>query len=139
MAKKTAYDAFLTECEPYFLDGAHTIAQFAQRTQAIVRKAVEHRWDSLVEALGFTENEATLVDYCDPDKLQKAKSTDGVSLGVKIKVSDLFEAGIYKYWLIDVDRLLHRRGEKGRRSEEIPVLSFQWHGLTGCLTPAPLR
>ena len=76
MAKKTAYDAFLAECEPYFLDGVHTIGQFAQRTQEIVREAVDRHWDSFVEALGFTEDEIALLDYWDPDRLQRAKPTD---------------------------------------------------------------
>jgi hypothetical protein len=98
MARKTANGKFLTECEPYFLDSVHTIAQFAQRTQEIVREAVEHRWDALVVALGFPGDKVSLVDYCYPDKLQKAKPTEEVNLGVKVKCSNVFEAGIYRYW-----------------------------------------
>jgi hypothetical protein len=101
MAKKTAYDALLAECEPYFLDGVHTISRFAERTQEIVREAVDRQWDLLVEALGFTEDEIALLDYWDPVKLQRAKPTDGISVGVKLKVSDLFEAAIYRYWVVE--------------------------------------
>jgi hypothetical protein len=101
MAKKTAYDAFLAECEPFFLDGVHTIAQFAQRTQEIVRDAVDRRWASLVEALGFTKDETALLNYWEPDKLQRAEPTDGISVGVKFKVPNLFEAGIYRYWIVE--------------------------------------
>jgi hypothetical protein len=101
MARRTTDDGLLVECEPYFLDGVHTIARFSQRTQEIVREAVNRHWDSLVEALGFAYDEVSLVDYCYPDKLQKAKPTDEVNLGVKIKFSDVFEAAIYRYWEVD--------------------------------------
>ena len=93
--------ALLAECEPYFLDGVHTISRFAERTQEIVREAVDRQWDSLVEALDFTEDEIALLDYWDPVKLQRAKPTDGISVGVKLKVSDLFEAAIYRYWVVE--------------------------------------
>lgn len=99
MSKRTTQDALLAECEPYFLDGVRTIAQFAQRTQEIVRDAVERHWEPLVGALHFPEDRITLVDYWQPDKLQKAKSADdGVFIGVKLKVSDVFKAGVYRYW-----------------------------------------
>lgn len=98
---RTAHDPLLVECEPYFLDGVHVIARFAQRTQELVREAVEQHWDALVEALGFSNDELTLVDYCYPDKLQKARPADELNLGVKIKLSNVFEAGIYRYWDVD--------------------------------------
>lgn len=62
---------------------------------------MDRHLDSLVEALGFTEDEIALLDYWDPDKLQKTKPTDGISIGVKFKVSDLFEAAIYRYWIVE--------------------------------------
>jgi hypothetical protein len=98
---KTTYDAFLAECEPYFLDGVHTVARFAQRTQEIVRDAVEGRWASLVRALGFTEDEIALLNYWEPDKLQRAEPTDNICIGMKFKVSNLFEARIYRYWIVE--------------------------------------
>ena len=98
---RTAHDPLLAECEPYFLDGVHVIARFAQRMQELAREAVEQHWDALVEALGFSDDKLTLVDYCDPDKLQKAKPTDGLWLGVKVKFSNVFEVGIYRYWDVD--------------------------------------
>lgn len=101
MANRTAHDALLAECEPYFLDGVHTIAQFAQRTQELVREAVERQWDPLVQALGFSDDEIALVDYWYPDRLQRAKPTDNVCLGVKLKVSGVFQAVIYRYWVVD--------------------------------------
>lgn len=101
MGKKTAYDAFLAECEPYFLDGVHTIAEFARRTQEIVREAVERRRVLLVEALSFTEGEIALLEYWYPDKLQRAKPTDDIWGGVKFKVTNVFEAAIYRYWVVE--------------------------------------
>jgi hypothetical protein len=70
--------------------------QFARRTREVVREAVDRHGDALVGALGFTEDEITFLDYWDPDKLQRAKPTDGISVGVKLKVSDLFEVAIYR-------------------------------------------
>ena len=104
MAKKSADDALLAECEPYFPDGVRTIAQFARHTQEVVRAAVDKHWASLVEALGLPEDDITLLDYWCPDKLQKAKPTDEICIGVKLKVSDLFEAGIYRYWEVEDEK-----------------------------------
>jgi len=101
MAITTATDALLVACEPYFLDGVLTIAQFAQRTQALVRKAVERHRGPLVEALGFTDDEIAVEDYCYPNKLHKANPSDAVSLGVRLKVSNLFATGIYRYWKVE--------------------------------------
>jgi hypothetical protein len=101
MAKSKAHDGFLVECEPYFLDGALTVAQFAQRTQEIVRHSVERQWESLIQALGFGQDEVALLDFWDPDKLQKAKPTDDLRLGVKLKVGNLLEAPIYRYWTVE--------------------------------------
>lgn len=101
MANRVAQDGFLADCEPYFLDGVHTIAQFAQRTQEIVREAVERHWSQLVNALGFSEDEVNLLDYYNPDKLQRVKPADVICLGVKLKVSNVFEAAIYRYWTIE--------------------------------------
>jgi hypothetical protein len=81
MAKKSANDALLAECEPYFPDGVRTIAQFARHTQETVRAAVDKLRDSLVKALGFPDD-IPLLDYWDPDKLQKVKPTDGIYIGV---------------------------------------------------------
>lgn len=99
--KENATDAFLADCEPYFIDGVYTIAQFAQRTQDMIRKVAERRWKPLVEALGFEEDQVSLLDYWYPDKLQKAKPTDEIDLGVKLKVSDVLEVGIYRYWRVE--------------------------------------
>jgi hypothetical protein len=101
MAKRTADDALLADCEPYFLDGVLTIARFAQRTQQLVRKTVDRHWDSLVEALGFQEDEISLLDYWDPDKFQKVLPNDGACIGVKFKVSNLVEGGFYRYWEVE--------------------------------------
>jgi hypothetical protein len=101
MAKSKAYDGFLVECEPYFLDGALTVAQFAQRTQEIVRHSVERQLESLLRALGFGQDEVALLDYWEPDKLQKAKPSDDIRLGVKLKVASLLEAPIYRYWTVE--------------------------------------
>ena len=98
MARTNARDTLLAECEPYFLDGVHTIAQIAQRTQSIVRQAVERYWDKLAEAFRLPVDQIALVDYSEPDKLQKAKPTDGIYLGVKAKFSNVFEAAVYRYW-----------------------------------------
>ena len=97
----TAYDNFLFECEPYFLDGALTVARFAQQTQEIIRHTVEGRWELIVEALGFTKNEVDLLDYWYPDKFQKAKPMDEIYVGVKLKLSDRFEGAIYRYWIVE--------------------------------------
>ncbi len=102
MAKGTTVrEDFLADCEPYFLDAAHTIAQFAQRNQEIVRRAVEQRWNGLVSSLGFEKGEVDLLDYWVPDKLQKAKPMDEIGLGVKLKVADRFEGGIYRYRAVE--------------------------------------
>jgi hypothetical protein len=101
MPKKTDNDTFLTECEPYFLDGVHTIGQFATRTQDIVRNAVERHRESLIRALGFADDEVAVLDYWWPDKLQKAKPTDYIWIGVKLKVSDAFQAAIYRFWVAE--------------------------------------
>jgi hypothetical protein len=98
MAKKTSIDPFLAECEPYFLAGAQTIAQFARRSQEDFREAVEKRIPELVEALGFDEDEVDVLDYWYPDKLQRAKPSEEICLGVKLKSSDLFEASFDRYW-----------------------------------------
>jgi len=52
-------------------------------------------------ALGFTKDETALLNYWEPNKLQRAEPTDGISVGVKFKVSNLFEAGIYRYWIVE--------------------------------------
>jgi hypothetical protein len=101
MPTTTSPDTFLVDCEPYFLDGAQVIAEIARRNQALVRKVVERHWDPLVEALGFPEDDLVLLDYWEPNKFQKVNPTDGISLGVKLKVSDCFEAGIYRYWVVE--------------------------------------
>lgn len=100
ITQSTTHDGFLAACEPYFLDGVHTVAQFAQRTQKAVRRAVELRKGPLVKALGLKADEVTLLDYWSPDKIQKAKPTEEIGLGVKLKVSDWFESAIYRYWKI---------------------------------------
>lgn len=98
MTKKTARDAFLADCEPYFLDAVHTIVEFARRTQEIVGEAVDRHRGPLFQALGFPEDEVVRSDYSWPDKLQKTKPTDGLNLGTKLKVSDRLETAIYRYW-----------------------------------------
>jgi hypothetical protein len=42
--------------------------------------------------------QVALLDYWYPDRFQKASPTEEINVGVKLKVSDLFEAGIYRYW-----------------------------------------
>jgi hypothetical protein len=98
MTKKTARDAFLADCEPYFLDAVHTIAEFARRTQEIVGEAVDRHRGPLCQALGFPEDEVVRSDYSWPDKLQKTKPTDELDLGTKLKVPDRLETAIYRYW-----------------------------------------
>ncbi len=101
MAKRTGPDPLLAECESYFLDGVLTAAAFAQRTQELVSGAVERHKAALAKALGFPEDEITVVDYCDPDKLQKTKPDELLYLGAKLKFSNVFESAIYRYWGVD--------------------------------------
>jgi hypothetical protein len=101
MPTTTSPDTFLVDCEPYFLDGAQVIAEIARRNQALVRKVVERRWVPLVEALGFSEEKLVLLDYWEPNQFQKVTPTDGIYLGVKLKVSDCFEAEICRYWVVE--------------------------------------
>ena len=37
MTRNGVNDSLLTECEPHFLDAVHTIAQFSQKAQELVR------------------------------------------------------------------------------------------------------
>ena len=106
MANKVAHDVLLAECEPYFLDGVHTIVHVAQRTQELVREAVERHLGPLVKALGFSSDEISLSDYWNPDKLQRTKPIDAICIGVKLKVSDLFEGYIDRYWIYEKDEKL---------------------------------
>jgi hypothetical protein len=101
MKKRTTGDPLLAECEPYFLDGVHTIAEFARRTQDVVWEAVDRHWGPLLKALGFSEKEVARSDYCWPDKLQKATPTDAISLGARLKASDLLDMAIYRYWVVE--------------------------------------
>jgi hypothetical protein len=101
MPTTTAPDTFLVDCESYFLDGAQVIAEFSRRNQALIRKVVERHWDALVEALGFPTDDLGLLDYWEPNKFQKLNPTDAISLGVKLRVTDCFEAAIYRYWAVE--------------------------------------
>ena len=65
---------------------------------------MDKHWNPLVEALEFPEEDITLLDYWNPDKFQKVKPTDGIRIGVRLKVSDLFEAGIYRYWEVEDEK-----------------------------------
>jgi hypothetical protein len=98
MPNKTATDALLADCEPYFLDGVHTIAEIVRRTQEIVHDAVNRNWSLLVDGLGFPDGRIVCRDFCDPDKVQKVKPTEGISIGVSLKITDVVEAGFYRYW-----------------------------------------
>ena len=129
MTKTNKSDQLLDECEPYFLDGVHTIAQFSQRTQSVFRDAVERHRAALSVALGFSDNEISPLDYCEPDKLQKAKPTDGLCIGVKLKFANLFEAAIYRYWDVDprttgiaIWTWINRRPALDRLSREVDAL-----------------
>src|ERR1700733_1295319 len=132
--------------EPYFLDGFHTIIQFAQRTQQIVREAVELRWDSLVEALGFTEDEIALVDFWEPNKFQRARPTDEVDVGVKFKFSNLFELAIYRCWEVEEEATgisayiwikertkLDQLGKEMENGDAFPEDSDSWHSHTSAI------
>jgi hypothetical protein len=55
----------------------------------------------VLRVFGIAGDKIALLDYSDPDKLQKAQFTDGILLGVKLKVSDQFEAAIYRYWVVE--------------------------------------
>jgi len=101
MPKSTSPNSILIDCEPFFLDGAQVVAEFARRNQTLVRKAVELRLDPLAEALGFAKDDLVLLDYWEPNRFQKVNPTDGISMGVKLKVSDYFEAAVYRYWEVE--------------------------------------
>ncbi|MGA2186343.1 MAG: hypothetical protein ABSH47_25285 [Bryobacteraceae bacterium] len=97
MAKKTSTDALLADCEPYFLDGVQTIAEFVRRTHEILQMAVDRHWDPLVEGLG-SPKDLLPRDYSIPDKLQKAKPGEEIELGVCLKIPNVLEACFSRYW-----------------------------------------
>jgi hypothetical protein len=97
MAKKTSIDALLADCEPYFLDGVQTIAEFVRRTQEIVQAAVDRHRDPLLEALKAPKD-AAWRGYCLPDKLQKTTPGGEIRVGVCLKIPDVLEAGFCRYW-----------------------------------------
>ncbi len=101
MTANKAKDSLLTECEPYFLDAVHTIAQFSQKTQELVRAAVQRQRGPLVASLGFGDDAVNLTDWAYPDKLQRAAPTGTICLGVKLKVLDRFQAGFGRYWTVE--------------------------------------
>ena len=101
MTRNGVNDSLLTECEPHFLDAVHTIAQFSQKAQELVRAAVKRQWEPLVASLGFDKDAVRVSDWASPDKLQRAAPTNDIYLGVKLKVSDQFEAGFYRYWTVE--------------------------------------
>jgi hypothetical protein len=93
-----AEDQLLIDCEPYFLDGVITIAEIVRRTQRTVSDAVERHRSALVKAMGFLEDDISVVDYFSPDKLQKAIPEQSVFVGVKLKASAVAETALFRYW-----------------------------------------
>jgi len=90
--------SFLSDCEPYFLDGVHTIAEIVRRTQELIRSEVDRKSDVLLASLKLTAAEVSFRDYCTPDKLWKVKPPDEIQVGTCFGYRDVFEGGVFRYW-----------------------------------------
>ena len=98
MTRQKETDTFLADCEPYFLDGVQTIAEFVRRTQQIIHSAVDRHLDAMVKALGFPAIDIRVRDFEVPVKLQSAAPADPIQIGVCLKISDVVEAGFFRNW-----------------------------------------